>query len=77
MLVAAGLPRGDAYSIVQRDALRAADEGIDFRDLLAADPEVTALLPPDALERCFDDGAWLAHVPTVMARLDALDGVPS
>ena len=40
-LVAAGLSRDDAYRIVQRNAMRAWEEGVDFRTLLEADPEVT------------------------------------
>ena len=37
-----GLSREDAYAIVQRDALRAADERRPFRELVAADPDVGA-----------------------------------
>ena len=33
--------RDDAYRIVQRNAMRAWDERVDFRSLLEADPEVT------------------------------------
>ena len=35
-----GLSREDAYAIVQRNALRAADERVPLRELLATDPEV-------------------------------------
>ncbi len=72
-LVEAGLAREEAYHIVQAHALRAADERVALRDLVAADPAVTALLPPATLARCFDDRAALRHVDAVMARLDALD----
>jgi adenylosuccinate lyase len=72
-LVTAGLSRAEAYRIVQRHALRAADERISFRALLEADPEVAAVLTPVALAACFDDDAALRHVGTVIARLDALD----
>jgi adenylosuccinate lyase len=72
-LVAAGLPRAEAYPIVQRNALRALDERIPFRTLIEAEPEVTAVLDADALEHCFDDAAWLAHVGDVIARLERLD----
>jgi adenylosuccinate lyase len=68
-----GLAREDAYAIVQRNALRAADERVQVRALFAADPEVSAVLSPEALDACFDDDAVLRHVPAVIARLDALE----
>jgi adenylosuccinate lyase len=68
-----GLSREDAYAIVQRAALRAADERRQLRDLLATDPEVAGRLSLEALDTCFDDAAFLRHVPEVIARLDALE----
>jgi adenylosuccinate lyase len=67
-----GLSREDAYAIVQTHALRAADERRPFRELVAADPVVQAALPPERLDACFDDRRHLRHVPTILARLDAL-----
>ena len=72
-LVAAGMPRAEAYPLVQRNALRALDERTAFRALIEAEPGVTAVLDADALERCFDDRAWLTHVSDVIARLERLD----
>ena len=72
-LVDAGLARTEAYPIVQRNALRAFDERIDFRELIEADPDVTATLTPQAIEHCFDDRAWLGQLQGVIARLDRLD----
>jgi adenylosuccinate lyase len=69
----AGLSREDAYAIVQRNALRAADERVPLRGLLATDPAVAARLPLSDLDACFDDAAGLRHVPEVIARLDALE----
>jgi adenylosuccinate lyase len=71
-LVEAGMGRAEAYRIVQRDALRAADEGRPFRDLVAADPEVAGRLSADALAACFDEAHLLRHVEAVMARLARL-----
>jgi adenylosuccinate lyase len=67
-----GLSRERAYELVQRNALRAADERRPFRELLSADADVAAALPQDVLARCFDDAATLRHAPTVIARLDRL-----
>ncbi len=69
----AGLSREDAYAIVQRNALRAADERAPLHGLLATDPVVAQKLPLADLDACFDDDAVLRHVPEVIARLDALE----
>jgi adenylosuccinate lyase len=67
-----GLSREEAYTIVQRDALAASDAGRPLRELLAADPAVTAALPITSLEACFDDAHLLRHAPAVVARLDVI-----
>ncbi|HEX9045066.1 MAG TPA: lyase family protein, partial [Candidatus Limnocylindrales bacterium] len=68
----AGLSREEAYAIVQRAALAAADERRPLRDLLAVDPTVASRLSLEALDACFDDAAALRHVPEVIARLERL-----
>jgi adenylosuccinate lyase len=67
-----GLAREEAYAIVQRGALRAADERRPLRELLATDPAVAQRLSLMQLDSCFDDAAFLRNVPTVIARLDAI-----
>ncbi len=68
-----GTSREEAYAIVQRAALRAADERIPLRDLLATDAAVATRLTLSEIDACFADEAFLAHVPAIMARLDELD----
>ena len=68
----AGLSREEAYAIVQRASLKAADERRPLRDLLALDAAVAQRLSLADLDACFDDAAFLRHVPSVIARLDAL-----
>jgi adenylosuccinate lyase len=70
-LVEAGLPRDDAYRLVQRNAMRAWDEELDFRELVRADDEIARRLDLDAV---FDLDAYTRHVDTVFARLRALTG---
>ena len=66
-LVESGMTRDDAYRVVQENAQRAWDEGIEFRDLLGeAAPDLD-------LDAVFDYSAYLTHVPDVLARLDALE----
>jgi len=68
-----GLSREAAYAIVQRAALRAADERVALKDLLQTDPEVAQRLSLQELDACFDDDRVLRHVPTVIARLSAIE----
>ena len=71
-LTESGLPRQQAYEIVQRSAMRAWSERTSFRDLLAADGEVTARLTPTALGECFDPAWYLRNVDAVYRRLNLL-----
>ncbi len=74
-LVADGdMAREDAYAIVQRASLQAADERRPLRDLLALDPVVARKLTLADLDACFDDRRHLGHVPEVIARLSTLEG---
>ncbi|KPF62377.1 adenylosuccinate lyase [alpha proteobacterium AAP81b] len=70
-LTQAGASREDAYSLVQRNAMRVweSDGALQLFDLLAADPQVTALLPREELEALFDLGYHLKHVDTIFDRV--------
>jgi adenylosuccinate lyase len=70
-LIESGLPRNDAYRLVQRHAMKAWDDEQDFRQLLAADPEITSRVDLGAV---FDLDATVRHVDTVFERLRALAG---
>jgi len=67
-----GLSREDAYAIVQRASLRAADERRPLKELLSTDPAVASHLSLLQLDACFDDSAFLRYVPEIIARLDRL-----
>ena len=71
-LVEAGMDRQAAYKLVQGHALSAWDGGRLFREALAADPMVTAVLDPAALDDLFDPAEQLVHVDAVFARLGLL-----
>ena len=68
-LVNAGHERDAAYRLVQRNALRAWDEGIDFRSLVEADPEIA--LDRAALDDAFDVREAVRHVDVLFERLAA------
>jgi adenylosuccinate lyase len=71
-LVESGLTRDEAYRLVQRSALEAWDEELDFRGLLAADEEVAGRLGADGLDAAFDLDDALRHVDILFERLRAL-----
>jgi adenylosuccinate lyase len=68
-LVDSGLSRDEAYRLVQRQAMRAWDEGLSFRELVEADAEISGRVELDAV---FDLGAYTDHVDAVLARLASL-----
>jgi adenylosuccinate lyase len=71
-LVDAGLSRDEAYRLVQGHAMRAWEEGLDFQDLVRADPEIAKLIDAATLESIFDLSQYTRHVDTVFDRLHAL-----
>jgi len=72
-LIEAGLARDDAYRIVQRAAAAAWDEDASFRDVIAAEPEVTSRLDDAALDALFDPQRFLANLDPLFERLDAVE----
>ena len=67
-----GLPRQQAYEIVQGNAMRAWRERTDFHALLAADPQVTARLAPTDLAACFEPAWYLRNVDAIYRRAGLL-----
>jgi adenylosuccinate lyase len=72
-LVESGLGRDDAYRLVQRAAMRAWEEELDFRELCRGDDEITSRVD---LDSAFDLGAYTRHIDTIFARLEALKEEP-
>ena len=70
-LIEAGLPRQEAYGIVQAAAARAWDEGVSFRETVGADPTVRERLPEEALARAFEP--QLGNLDVVFKRLDEME----
>ena len=68
-LIDKGLKREAAYDLVQKNAMQAWAEQTPFADLLAADPEVTAVLNPEELAACFDPAYHLAQIDAIFARV--------
>jgi adenylosuccinate lyase len=70
-LTQAGLSREDAYSLVQRNAMKVweSDGQLSLLDLLKTDPDVSQRLSPSELDALFDLGYHLKHVDTIFARV--------
>jgi len=68
-LAEAGMLREDAYRLVQGHAMRAWKEDLVFRDLVAAEPEITAKLSPEKLARTFDLSRQLSNVDAIFDRV--------
>ncbi|HEX2128511.1 MAG TPA: adenylosuccinate lyase [Solirubrobacterales bacterium] len=65
-LIESGMTRDESYRLVQEAAQGAWDTGTPFRELLGQKA------PDLDLDTVLDPNAYLAHVPEVLARLDAL-----
>ena len=67
-LVEAGMPRQEAYVLVQRNAMKAWKGEGRFRQLLGADADVSTKLDAKRLDDLFDLDHALAHVPAILER---------
>jgi len=82
-LVEDGVSREDAYRVVQRNAMRAWKEGLNFRELVFSDPDITGRVPREQIERAFDLKRHLRNIDKIFARvfagteLQAAEGPPS
>jgi adenylosuccinate lyase len=68
-LIEHGVLREDAYRIVQRHAMRAWQEGLNFRDLILNDKDITGRVPREQLERAFDLKRQLRNIDGIFARV--------
>jgi adenylosuccinate lyase len=72
LLAKSSIQREEAYSLVQRNAMAAWEEGRPLMELLKSDPDVTAHLEVDEIEACFDASRYLRHADVIFERLEAL-----
>ncbi len=68
-LVEHGVSREDAYRTVQTHAMRAWKEGLDFRNLVMNDKEITGRVPRKQVERAFDLKRQLSNIDKIFARV--------
>ena len=68
-LAEAGMMREDAYRLVQSHAMRSWRDDLVFRDEVARDAAITALLTPEKLEKTFDYTRQLGNVDAIFKRV--------
>jgi adenylosuccinate lyase len=68
-LAAAGISREDAYKLVQGHAMNAWENGLNFRQLVEADPAITTKLSKETIAQAFDHTRQLRNIDEVFARV--------
>ncbi|HKF45729.1 MAG TPA: adenylosuccinate lyase [Terracidiphilus sp.] len=68
-LAEAGMLREDAYRLVQSHAMRAWKEDLNFREEVGRDPQISALLSSEKLEKTFDYTRQLGNVNAIFKRV--------
>ncbi len=64
-----GMAREDAYRLVQKHAMRAWKEDLNFHDLVMNDPEITSRVPKKQIEQAFDLKRQLRNVDKIFKRV--------
>ncbi|MBU4240038.1 MAG: adenylosuccinate lyase, partial [Actinobacteria bacterium] len=75
-LVGKGVMRQEAYTMVQRNAMRAVRGEVDFRQGLLHDKEVGQYLTPEEIENCFDIREALLRTESIFTRLEGMKVKP-
>ena len=68
-LVKKGATREDAYTMVQRNAMKAWDTNKDFKTLLKGDTEIMALLNMNDIDTLFDLNKIMININKIYKRL--------
>jgi adenylosuccinate lyase len=68
-LVEQGVSREDAYRIVQSHAMRAWKEGLNFREQVMRDKNITGRVPAKAIQNAFDLKRQLRNIDAIFARV--------
>jgi adenylosuccinate lyase len=75
-LVESGISREDAYRLVQGHAMRAWKEGLNFRELVTSDQNITQRVRASVIQRAFDLKRQLRNIDAIFARVFGA-GTPS
>lgn len=75
-LVEHAVSREDAYRMVQAHAMKAWREGLNFRELILEDKEITRRVPRTQLDRAFELKRQLRNIDKIFARVFQENGKP-
>jgi adenylosuccinate lyase len=68
-LTGKGVSRDQAYQIVQKNSLKAWNEGLDFEALVAADEEISRVLSREEIKGCFSLDPYLEKIDYIYERV--------
>ena len=68
-LIESGLTREEAYALVQRDAMKSWEKGLDFEWEMRKDPEIASRLKKKDFDEAFDLRHALRHVNMIFKRV--------
>ena len=68
-LAESGMLREEAYRVVQKNAMRAWQEGLNFRELIYKDKDITSRISKKQLDHAFDLNRQLRNVDKIFARV--------
>jgi len=64
-----GMSREDAYRLVQKHAMRAWKDDLNFHNLVMNDPEITSRVPKERIQQAFSIERQLRNVDKIFARV--------
>jgi adenylosuccinate lyase len=64
-----GVSRENAYAMTQRNAMRVWDEGLDYKELIMKDADISSHLSREEIEKVFDVKHYLRNVEKVFKRV--------
>ena len=70
-LIETGIPRQEAYVMVQKNAMKSWETRQSFPELIKADPAIAARLDAAELDRLFDSQFYLRHEKEILDRVFA------
>jgi len=65
------ISREQAYQLVQKSSLEAWNEGLDFKDLILQDPEISSILSEEEIADCFTLDPYLEKIDYIFDRVFA------
>ena len=68
-LIETGIPRQEAYVMVQRNAMKSWETRQPFPELIKADPEINSRLSEETFAGLFDPQFYLRHEGDILKRV--------